>query len=124
MRNNRKHQPSKVDKGAGMSDSDSDFEADTVLVRKPRKAMACVSESNTCIRNKDSGHDTVTVVQGMKGHSDTHVKKDEPRPAEWDNLHPALQTVLPAEEGLTYVITEFTTEDFHGAPESSFQATV
>ena len=79
MHNNRKHQPSKVDEDADMSDSDSDFETDTVLVKKPRKAMTCVSERNTCIQ-----------------------------PMEWDDLHPALQTVLPAEEGLTYVMTEFT----------------
>ena len=43
------------------------------------------------------------------------------------SFHPALQALLPPEEGLTYVITEYTplpTEDFHEAPENSFQATV
>ena len=62
------------------------------------------------------------IMQDAKGHSDT---KEEP--IEWDYLHPALQALLPAEEGLTYVITEFIplpTEDFHGAPENAFQATV
>ena len=66
-------------------------------------------------------------AQDVKERRDTHLTMDETRPTEWDDLHPALKAVLPAEEGLTYVITEFTplpTEDFHGAPDSSFQATV
>ena len=46
---------------------------------------------------------------------------------EWEHLHPALQALLPFENGLTYVITDFTllpSEDFLGAPEHSYEATV
>ena len=48
-------------------------------------------------------------------------------PLEWEHLHPALQALLPFENGLTYVITDFTllpSEDFLGAPEHSYEATV
>ena len=52
---------------------------------------------------------------------------DKNKPVEWDYLDPALQALLPSEKGLTYVITEFNqlpAEEFPGAPEYSYEATV
>ena len=45
----------------------------------------------------------------------------------WDMLDSSLQTVLPNEEGVTYVVTEFndlSTSNFPGAPDHAFEATV
>ena len=42
-------------------------------------------------------------------------------------LEPSLQTVLPNEEGVTYIVTEFTalsTSTFSGAPDYAFEATI
>ena len=42
-------------------------------------------------------------------------------------LDSSLQTVLPNEEGVTYVVTEFTalsTSTFSGAPDHAFEATI
>ena len=53
--------------------------------------------------------------------------ENKPGPLEWDYLDPSLKALLPSEEGLTYVITEFNhlpTENFPGAPEYSYEATV
>ena len=52
---------------------------------------------------------------------------EEAETLEWEHLHPALQTLLPPEQGLTYMVTDFTllpSEDFPGAPEHSYEATV
>lgn len=47
---------------------------------------------------------------------------------EWKNLiNPALQSLLPPDDGFSYVITKFTslsTENFPGSPEYAYDATL
>jgi hypothetical protein len=53
--------------------------------------------------------------------------ENKPGPLEWDHLDPSLKALLPSETGLTYVITELNhlpAENFPGAPEYSYEATV
>ena len=52
---------------------------------------------------------------------------DVNKPVDWDHLDPSLKALLPSEKGITYVITELNqlpAEDFPGAPEYSYEATV
>jgi len=101
------------------------------------KSLDNIDKLTSALPSKGSGPQTCKAVTG-KHTSDkiSVVSSDEENEKSqtqyltamrWEMLDSSLQTVLPKEEGLMYVVTEFnalSTSTFSGAPNHSFEATV